>query len=293
MNLAALKDRLPWWTRIVAKIVLSRLPARYAVWQRLGLFRHGKMDEAGYASDVFDRHVAFAGMQGALRGKTILELGPGDSVATAIIAAAHGARAVLVDAGRFASQDLRVYEGLVRRLKARQLNPPEIGGCRDLDEMLAAADARYLTQGLTSLAGIDAESVDFIYSQAVLEHVRRDEFLATQRECARILRPDGVCSHRIDLQDHLGGGLNNLRFPASVWESQLFARSGFYTNRIQFDAMIGLFEQAGFSVEIGEVSRWEEMPIARWQLAREFRGLPDRALDVRGFDVLLRRAPGA
>jgi SAM-dependent methyltransferase len=293
VNLAALKGRLPWWTRVAAKIVLSRLPAGYAVWQRLGLFRHGKMDEAGYASDVFDRHVAFAGLQGALRGKTILELGPGDSVATAVIAAAHGARAVLVDAGRFASRDLRVYAGLVQGLKARQLNPPEIGRCRDLDEMLAEAGARYLTQGLKSLAGIDAHSVDFICSQAVLEHVRRDEFLATQRECARILRPDGVCSHRVDLQDHLGGGLNNLRFAASVWESQFFARSGFYTNRIRFDAMIGLFEQAGFSVEIGEVRRWKEVPIARSKLAREFRDLSDGVLDVRGFDVLLRHAPRA
>jgi len=93
--MAILKERMPWRLKIVAKIILSRLPISYTFWQNLGLFRHGRMDDASYSINVFDSHVKRAGLQGQLKDKIILELGPGDSVATAIIAYCYGARAVL------------------------------------------------------------------------------------------------------------------------------------------------------------------------------------------------------
>ncbi len=291
MKLTQLKGGLPWWSKVAAKIILSRLPVEYPLWQRLGLFRHGRMDDAGYALDVFDAHLTRAGLQGSLAGKAILELGPGDSVASAIIAAAHGARAVLVDVGRFAKGAPREYDDLVQRLRAEGLSPPDISSCETLDDMLLACGAAYLTDGLRSLQRLDDESIDFIYSEAVLEHVRRNEFLATQRECARILRRTGQCSHQVDLRDHLGGGLNNLRFKEWIWESSFLVRSGFYTNRIQFEAMLGLFERAGFVVEVREVRRWKRLPIERRQLAKEFSQIPDEMLNVSVFDVLLRLPP--
>ena len=68
----------------------------------------------------------------------------------------------------------------------------------------------------------------------MLEHVRRFEFLDIQNECMRVLCADGICSHRVDLRDHLGGGINILRFSKRLWESDSFTRSGFFKNRIQF-----------------------------------------------------------
>ena len=59
-----------------------------------------------------------------------------------------------------------------------------------------------------------------------------------------------MISHQIDLRDHLGGGLNNLRFSDSLWESNFFVKSGFYTNRISFDKMISIFENISFKYEI-------------------------------------------
>lgn len=50
-------------------------------------------------------------------------------------------------------------------------------------------------------------------------------------ELGRVLKPDGICVHRVDLNDHLGGCLNNLRFTDAIWESVLFRESGFYANR--------------------------------------------------------------
>jgi SAM-dependent methyltransferase len=248
--------RVPWWVKLGAKVVLSRLPVPYRVWQRLGLFRHGCMDTLRYAIDVFDYHAQRAGLDGRMAGRVVLELGPGDSIATAVIAAAHGARAILVDSGPFVRTDAALYVALAAELRGRGLAPPDLEGCGTIQEILRRCDSTYLSQGLTSLRGIQSASVACFFSQAVLEHVRRAEFPETFRECRRILKPGGVGSHRIDLADHLGGALNNRRFTEKTWESALFANSGFYTNRLSMNEMRALFVQSGFSAEIANVERW-------------------------------------
>jgi hypothetical protein len=55
------------------------------------------MHDPGYASGVFDAHATRSGIRENFHGKTILEIGPGDSIATAIISRSHDARAILVD----------------------------------------------------------------------------------------------------------------------------------------------------------------------------------------------------
>lgn len=55
-----------------------------------------------------------ADLTGRLSGKTVLELRPGDSEATALIAKAHGARLLLVDTGRYALPELSTICDSVR-----------------------------------------------------------------------------------------------------------------------------------------------------------------------------------
>ena len=52
-----MKALIPWWFKVFAKIILSRVPIGYGFWQSLGLFRHGDMDQASYALNVFNEHV--------------------------------------------------------------------------------------------------------------------------------------------------------------------------------------------------------------------------------------------
>jgi SAM-dependent methyltransferase len=280
--------KLPWWVKISAKIVLSRLPFGYRTWQRLGLFRHGYMDQADYLTTVFDAHVFRAGMKDCLTGKTILELGPGDSVGTALVAASYGARAILLDAGAFAVNDVTFYQKLANDLTVKGLMPPDIQDASTLDEVLDACNAVYLTEGLDSFSRIASGSVNLVFSQAVLEHVRKKEFSETMFECLRVLNPDGVASHRVDLKDHLGGGLNNLRFGDGLWESALFVKSGFYTNRIRYSEMLSEFKKAAFNVDVLGIDRWDRLPIERSKLNDIFAELPDEELLIKGFDVLLR-----
>ena len=278
-----------WRLKIGLKILLSRMPWDYAAWQRLGLFRHGRMDQSAYALGVLNRHVEAAGLVGDLGGKTVLELGPGDSIATAVAVWAMGGRAILVDAGPFASGQTGIYRDLERGLREAGLSPADLSGCRNLSEVLAACGADYRTDGLNSLKTLASESVDFVFSQAVLEHVRRGECLETLREMRRVLKPGGIGSHRIDLRDHLGGAVTHLRFRREGWESDFMVRSGFYTNRLGFREWLDLFAEAGLAAEVTAVRRWPSLPTPRRKMAEEFRGRPDEDLRVSGFDVLVRR----
>ena len=75
-----------------------------------------------------------------------------------------------------------------------------------------------------------------------------------------------------------------------MWESALFSKSGFYTNRIRFREMNGIFKQAGFKCTLLRVTRWEQLPTPRVKMDPAFRQLSDDDLLVRSFDILLKKS---
>jgi len=289
MSISSGRAGFPWWAKIGLKIVLSRLPLDYGVWRRLGLFRHGPMDQAGYALQVFRTHFSRCWPANPPKDFTCLEIGPGDTLFSALIARCFGAGATyLVDAGPYAIEDPQPYRELARHLAAQGLRcPPGVEEAASVENVLATCNATYLTRGLESLASMPTASIDWIWSQAVLEHIRKAEFLPYMKELRRVLKPHGRASHRIDLRDHLANALNNLRFEERTWEKDWLARSGFYTNRIRFSEMCDCFLQAGFALDIVKIDRWASLPTPRSALAAAFSRLPDEELLVQGFDVLL------
>lgn len=283
--------KLPWWALIAVKLVLSRLPLGYRLFAWLGVFKHGRMHDPTYAIGIFNRHFARRGS--ANRTPFVgLEFGVGDSVASAVIASAHGAsHCYLVDAGRFSVEDVTTYKNVATHLHEQGLDVPDLTSANSLEDVLTFCSSDYLTDGLQSLRLIDDQSIDFAWSNAVLEHVRLDEFVPVLAEFRRIMKPGSLMSHRVDLKDHLGGALNNHRLPRTLWEQDWFANSGFYTNRITLVEMLELFAQADFDAELVQIDKWQQLPTARKDMAREIDSLAERDLLVSGFDVLLR--PGA
>lgn len=284
-----LKRHVPWQARVVGKIALSRLPAGYGMWRALSLFRHGAMDRPDYAFSVFSEHHHAAGMSGRAGGFVGMEIGPGDSLFSSLIAHAFGAKAThLVDCGPFANRDLMPYLAMVKFLAARGLPVPNVTRSRSVDEILRTCGSTYHTDGLRSLRAIPDASVDFIWSQAVLEHIRRADFPEFIAEMRRVLKTNGVCSHRIDLKDHLGGSLQNLRFSERIWESRFMSGSGFYTNRLRYHELLEIFGEAGFLAEVTDRQGWNTLPIRRDRLAVPFRRMSDDDLSVSEFGVVLR-----
>src|SRR5579875_452587 len=280
---------VPWWGKMAAKIALSRIPVGYRVWERLGLFKHGTMERPRYALGVFRKHFDRSGLTGCADGFSVVEIGPGDTLSTAVIAKAlGGTRCWLVDADAFARPDAQPYRDLVDSLRESGLRVDGLEAFATRDELLAACGAAYLTRGVASLAEIPDASVDFIFSHAVLEHIPRHHFARLASEMRRILKPGRIASHAVDLKDHLGGYLNNLRFSERVWESDFMARSGFYTNRIRFSEMLGHFRNAGFDCEVVRTCRFTGLRPARTAMAKPFREMSDDDLLISDFEVVLR-----
>jgi SAM-dependent methyltransferase len=284
-----LKARIPWFLKIPAKVALSRLPIRDKQWQKLNLFRAGTMDSPEFAFSIFKNHYEESGLT-TLKDCAVLELGPGNGLLTALYARSFGAtRTWLIDAGQLASIDVRLFVEGERVLSTLNLPVPQVGRASSMEIALEQLNATYLTGGLASLQTVPDETIDFMFSNAVLEHVRLSEFAKTVREMRRVLKPNGVASHQIDFRDHLQNGLNNLRFHERIWESEFMASSGFYTNRLTWPTMAKLFHEAGLSVELRSFRTWPKgLPTRQRGMARPFRNMSANELMVMDAKVVLR-----
>lgn len=279
----------PWQLKLLAKIVLSRIPLPYQRWRRIGLFEHGQMTQPDYAFRVFKKHFDRVEFGRKHSGFACLELGPGDTLFSALIAASHGAGSSwLVDNGSYASLDHKLYALMEEYIRDIGMNVPAVNFTESPLEWLTSINCHYEVDGLQSLRSMETGSVDYIWSHAVLEHIRRDEFLEFFKQLRRVIRDEGVSSHRVDLTDHLGGALNNLRFSRRVWESGFMSSSGFYTNRIRYSEMLGVFKEAGFDAEVVQRDSWDKLPTPREQMSPEFQYSEEAELRVFGFDVILR-----
>ena len=278
---------VPWLRKITAKMLFSRLPIPYHVWKRPGVFSPGLMVDAAYAYAVFKLHFESAPFV-RRTGFTHIELGPGNSLASALVGHAFYAdQAYLIDVKDFVRKDLVTYVHLATFLRQKGLPSLKPDQIISIEGLLAMCHAHYATTGLKKLRMLPDASVDFIWSHSVLQHVKREEFYETLVELRRIIREDGACSHVVDLSDMLEGGLNNLRYPDAIWESRLMRNSGFYTNRLRHGEIVALCRDAGFNVTTVSVDRWNQLPTPQRKLASRFQTMPLEELLIRGGHIVL------
>lgn len=280
--ISGMKRTIPWYVKIIIKICLSQLPISHKTWScLLPIFQKGGMRTPQYAYSVFATHIS---MTEDLSNSVFLELGPGDSLASALIARALGAEKIfLVDVEDCATRNMATYNLVYSFLSERGYNIKV--DLSSFENLMQSCHAVYLTSGLESLRELPSNSADFIFSQAVLEHIKKSELMPILEELARILKRTGISTHEVDLRDHLSESLNNLRFSDLIWESDIFVKSGFYTNRIRYSEMLTLFEKAGFKITRICKKNWSEIPISRNKLHKQFRHLSDSDLRVASFIV--------
>jgi SAM-dependent methyltransferase len=274
-----LKQVMPWWLKIAAKLIIKRIPYPYAWSQRLGLLRLGHMQDIQYALETFHLHYDQA-KPNLPKAFTTLELGPGDSLASALIAAAFGSQHTwLVDVGHFAITDIKAYNDFAAHLS--ELNVvPAAKSYAGLADFLEDTHTEYLSKGLDSLRTIPNGSVDFVFSQAVMEHVPYSDTEETLRELFRIQAPGGIASHRIDLKDHLESNLHSLRFSQKVWESKYFRTSDFYTNRLRASQWKELFTGVGYCVLSQQDVTFPALPLPRSKMQPEFARFSEEELKI-------------
>lgn len=98
---------IPWWGKIAAKLVLSRMPVPHSMWSKLNIFRHSYSsdDPEEQVSGVRTRLDKFVRRFGRIP-RTVLELGPGEITTSAVVYKALGVdRIIFVDVGDFGVPD--------------------------------------------------------------------------------------------------------------------------------------------------------------------------------------------
>ncbi len=262
-----------WFLKIIIKIIFSRLKIPYKIWKKLNIFKHGQMESFEYSRKIFEGHFRDMNRIKKFNNPVIMEIGPGDSLFSMVYSRKYSSeKFYFIDVDNFATENTKLYYKLQKKLEKYNFFSIKLKKVfKDFDDVLNFYNAKYLTSGLESLRKIDDNSIDYIFSHSVMEHVRKNELNQLIKQMYRVLKPGGVISHNINYKDHLGESLNNLRFSEQIWESDLFAKSGFYTNRIPAVEMHKYFKKIGFNLVIEDFGRWDKLPINRNNLSKEFK----------------------
>ncbi len=202
------------------------LSANYVVGQMLNRMGRGHRSGATHSRFSLDKGVEYvvrvvhdylsmAGWDVAdLRGKRVLEVGPGDNLGVALLLASAGASTV-VCLDRFVSvRDEERNRAVYRRLA--DTAPPEfgsVGALLDGQDSIRSPNI-HLRTGVAIERATDMfppGSFDVILSRAVLEHVY--DLSAAWRSMDTLLSADGIMLHKVDFRNHgIYGSLHPLRF---------------------------------------------------------------------------------
>jgi len=134
---------------------------------------------------------------------------------------------------------------------------------------------------------IKQESVDMIFSQAVLEHV--DNLAQTYATLYRWLKRDGFMSHQIDFGCHSLAKKWNGHWAYSDFTWKLIKGKRFYLlNREPYSTHKRLLEQTGFTI-VCEVKTLDHSGLAKEQLSSRFRQMFEEDLTTRTVHILARK----
>jgi hypothetical protein len=268
----------------------------------------GGSNSARYCYSVWLRHLVLR-HQSNLGDSidAVAELGPGDSLGVGFAALLSGAsRYLAFDALPHASarRNLAIFEDLVALFSSRTPIPNDtefpfvhpkledyafpsaILDERRIGRALAPERLEALRRDVQSLNGsvvyqpqwhaatdIVADSLDMIFSQAVLEHV--DALRETYVAMFQWLRPGGVISHQIDFKchstsDHWNG---HLAYSDLTWRL-MRGNLPYFINRCSPSEHVAAAAEAGFQgVSLRRVLRDDGLRVE--QLAPRFRAISD------------------
>jgi SAM-dependent methyltransferase len=119
---------------------------------------------------------------------------------------------------------------------------------------LEEAGIRYAAPADAARTGLEPESIDLHYSMTTLEHIPAPVISDILREAHRILRPDGLAVHFVDLSDHFSHAdgsitaINFLHYGPAEWD-RLAGNEFAYTNRLRASELRALYEGAGFRID--------------------------------------------
>lgn len=231
-----------------------------------------------------------------LRGKDVLEYGPGDVLGVALLMYAHGAEFVhCVD--RFArekisAKNIQTYMELLDGLGRKQRNRAN-GAFHVFGDPASGFNPNRVKYSVTKNGLINERNgYDLVMSRAVLEHVNCLEM--TIADMANALRADGIAIHNVDLKSHnldRYQPFDFLTWPVSIYHL-MHSHKG-RPNRWRVDKYKEVVGRSGLRfrtlVDTGKLEA-EKIERIRPKLASRFRDVPTEELTWLGFWMVLERA---
>jgi SAM-dependent methyltransferase len=210
----------------------------------------GIAKDVAYALDVGRNTLGWLSEFGELRGKVILEIGPGINFGPILFLACHGATPIVAD--RFlAPWDPNYHPEFYRHLRVELYRQhPELD-LRPIDALLDSGmyppDILSRVEAATESLSLDNNSVDIVVSNAVLEHL--EDHAQAFFQLYRITKPGGSGVHQVDFRYHrsFDRPLEHLLLSPGDFDriSGTFRELGTYLRPFE---MTELFKLSGFEV---------------------------------------------
>lgn len=229
--------------------------------QKIQEYMEREHNTSYYVLNVFRKIYAQAMEYGVdIENSSILEIGAGQPLGTGIFWNFAGAK-------KYTSIDKFVQINLTDSHMQRfetildmNLSCPENFRMESLvkkngDQYILNEDKISLIQGSFETYPLEKKSFDFIYSNAVLEHVTNIEKIAMKMY--DVLADDGVMIHQIDLREHhtnlrtvpdKNTSIDFLRYSTEEWNRMYPPGSEHYINRLRASDFQKYFKDAGFSI---------------------------------------------
>jgi SAM-dependent methyltransferase len=241
-----------------------------------------------------------------LHDRTLVEIGTGWFPTLPVcFVLAGAARCVTYDVTRWLDWNLtrRMVAALEPHLpaiaKAAQLPDNEVTArwrrLRAADSLAAfqaIAGIDYRAPADAGQSGLDPHSVDIVFSNSVLEHVRPDAIRTLMIEAGRVLRPGGLAVHSVNCGDHYAyfdrkvNQGHYLRFNEAQW--RWWNNDLQYQNRLRANDFVEIAEQAGLGIVLNKQKPRAELmkQFDLAHIAREFQHYSQEQLCTTSIDFV-------
>ena len=233
---------------------------------------------------------------GPVRGRSVVEFGPGDHLAAGLsILAAGATRYTALDrfVPDYSSIEAKLwYHGVREAWPTSFPEYPWPAALRPNDFPESYPDrVKSLDEGVEGHdPGRDESKFDIVTSWQVGEHV--SDIRSFAELTARLLAPDGVAVHRVDFGPHdcwrrYEDPMTFLRFSPTLWRAMSSHRGS--PNRRRHHEFLAALAASGLTVSCHDVIPFDLRGVHMTKLHRTFHDAPPESLRVRGVIYLCRR----
>ena len=213
----------------------------------------GLQNDISYAVQVAKNYLQFIqDNQIKIENKVLLEVGPGINFGSILILACFGAKVMAAD--RFLTPWDKEYHpkfyGLLKDWVMENMPDADIS---PIDKILSLGGypdhvIKLFSTSLEELKGIPDDSVDVLFSIAVLEHITSPP--QAFQQIARVSRKGAFGFHQIDFRDHrnMEQPLEFLLMEDTEFEREFEERHGECGNRWRHWEYLELFSRVGFEI---------------------------------------------